>query len=128
MNMEILGIDHIGIVTKDSAAAADFYREMCGFETASVEEVPAMAMKITCLRKGQDVLELLEPDNKETGSFGVKHVAFLCRDIEAVLRLARGKGCRLLHQSPQSHGNLSFFFCLAPDGEMVEFVERFKEV
>jgi len=126
--MEILGIDHIGVVTRDIASAVTFYTGLCGFEAAIVEDVPAMHMKICYVKKGNEVIELLEPEKKEGGAFGLKHIAFLCRDSDAVLELVRNKGFKLLHKEPVSHGNIRFFFCIAPDGEMVEFVERMKEV
>lgn len=122
--MEILGIDHIGVVTKSIEESSAFYREYMGFTQGEVLEVKEMGMKILYLKKGSDTIELLEPDAKEGSSFGLKHLAFLCRGIDQVLEEASKRNLKVLHKSPMRHGDMRFFFCKAPDGELIEFVER----
>lgn len=122
--MEIYGIDHIGLVTKSIDESSAFYSKLCGFEAGEVEDIPSMQMRICNLSKGGGVVELLEPYKKEGGSFGIKHLAVRCSDIDEMLKSVKEKGYKLLQQEPQVHGDKKFFFCQGPDGEYIEFIEK----
>jgi glyoxylase I family protein len=122
--MEILGIDHVGIVTGNIQETAAFYTEHLGFTAGPVEEARDLKLKTLNLLSGRDKLELLEPESKEGTTFGLRHIAFKCRNIEQVLEEISARNLTLLHKSPLQYKNLKFFFCKAPDGVLLEFIEE----
>lgn len=122
--MEILGIDHVGIVTGNIQETAAFYAEHLGFTAGPVEDARELKLKTLNLRSGEDKLELLEPDTKEGATFGLRHIAFKCRNIDRVLEEIAARNLTLLHKSPLQYKNMRFFFCKAPDGVLLEFIEE----
>jgi catechol 2,3-dioxygenase-like lactoylglutathione lyase family enzyme len=128
--MEIGEFEHVGIVTRDMEKSAAFYTDFLGFKALPPEDVKEMHMKIQYLVKGKCTIELLEPEkgaNQASSTFGLKHVAYHCDNIDEVHSQAKKRGISLLHQIPVRHGKLAFFFCTGPDGEFIEFIEKKEE-
>ena len=126
--MDIEGIDHVGIVTGNLAESATFFSNNLGFAQGVVEEARELKLKMVLLTRGADTIELLEPDTKEGATFGLRHIAFRCRDIDRLIEELREKNIKLLHQTPQQYENKRFFFCKGTDGVLLEFIEEPEEL
>ncbi|MDQ7824691.1 MAG: VOC family protein [Candidatus Eremiobacteraeota bacterium] len=124
--MHLKGLDHIGIVVRNINESILFYRNIMGFVPGEIEDIREKHMKIVKLRKGDLVIELLEPDNKEAppSTFGLKHIAFHCDDIDEFVKDAVKNKLRLLTAAPMEHDNDRFVFFSATDGEFIEVMER----
>ena len=122
--MEISGIDHVGIVTANIEESSVFYVNFLGFTPGEIEEAKDLKLRMRLLQKGENTLELLEPESKEGATFGLRHIALRCSNIDGVFEEAARQNLKLLHKSPAQHGNTKFFFCKGVDGVLIEFVEN----
>lgn len=122
--MEIVGIDHVGIVTGNLEKSSAFYTRCFGFTPGVIEKAEELKLRLCHLRKGEDTIELLEPENKEVATLGLRHIAFKCKDIDNVFEEAKREDLMLLHKTPAQYKDLKFFFCKAPDGVLIEFIEE----
>jgi catechol 2,3-dioxygenase-like lactoylglutathione lyase family enzyme len=122
--MEILGLDHIGIITGDLEESCRFYRDSLGFEDGERRAEPSLKLKFAYMHREGMTLEFLQPDEGSSAGQGLAHVALRCRDIHGVFSALSSQGASLLHKEVQEHGGLSFFFVKGPNGVLLEIVER----
>lgn len=122
--MEILGLDHLGIVSHRGAAAADFYQNKLGFTLTRHEVMQSLRMTRFEMEKGDIRIEILEPEEKSTVKPGLKHIGILVPDAEAAYAACIASGIPLLQKEVMKHGGMRFFFARGPSGEFVEFIER----
>jgi len=109
--MELLGIDHIGILVKNIDSAMKVYSVM-GLKPALIEENEAYKVKIAFLPVSGGVLvELIEPigpgrlkEQLENYGEGIDHIAFKVDDIEKSLRELKEQGIPLQDETPQLGG------------------------
>lgn len=125
---------HIGVAVRRLDAALADYRAL-GFESESVEEVPAQGVRVAFLRTGPVRIELLEslsPDGViarfvERRGEGLHHVAFAVPDIRAEIRRLHEKGLELIDAEPRpgAHGRLvAFVHPRSVHGVLLELVEE----
>lgn len=126
--MALQKLDHVSILTKDPQPVVDFYSNCLGFEKVSDKTIENMGMRIIMLKKDEDMLEFIQPlqkNSKQTD--GIKHVAYLSDNIEEELERIKQTGATLLHDRVQQFENIQFFFVKSPSGEMVEIVQYINE-
>ena len=139
------GMDHVGIVVDDLAAASAFFDEL-GFELQGEGEVDgAWVDRVVGLEgvrvqyamvgvpDGHGRLELIkfhappaqggDPD-APANTRGIRHVAFVVRDLDAVLARVQARGAELVGEV-ERYGNV-FRLCYVrgPEGIIVELAER----
>jgi methylmalonyl-CoA epimerase len=112
-------IDHIGIAVSDLGAALRFYRDALGLEIDPPEEVASQRVRAHFIPLGDCALELLEataPDSPiakyiDKRGPGIHHVTLRVDDIRAALAQLKGKGVRLIDETPRpgAHGSLVAF-------------------
>lgn len=128
----VTGLAHIGIIVKDTQRSVGFYTEALGFECYFSAEVPggSGATKLTFLRRGTCVIELIEPPQateRQTGP--VDHIALLVSSMEAVMERLSKRGVTFETERPKElpmlfdNGVKSIFF-RGPDGERIELSEE----
>lgn len=128
-------IDHIGIAVSDIDDALAFYRDAVGLEIDAPEEVASQRVRARFIRLGDAALELLEAtaDDSPIAKYiakrgpGMHHVALRVDDIVAALADLRGRGIRLIDETPRrgAHGSLvAFIHPATTHGVLVELVER----
>lgn len=101
--MEVLRLDHIGIVVRDLEATAAALERTLGLKLEGVENYQN-TLRIGFLPLGAIDIELIEPltDEGMNAQFlrehgeGIHHVAFAVQDLEASLKEALHQGARLL--------------------------------
>ena len=138
-------MDHVGIVVDDLAAATAFFDEP-GFELQSEGEVDGawvdrvvgledvrMQYAMVGVADGHARLELIrfpapptrsgDPD-APAKTRGIRHVAFVVRDLDAVLARVQARGAELVGEV-ERYGNV-FRLCYVrgPEGIIVELAER----
>ncbi|CAN5587689.1 MAG: methylmalonyl-CoA epimerase [Acidobacteria bacterium] len=128
-------IDHIGIAVGDLEASLRFFRDALGLDLDAPEEIASQRVRAHFLQAGETMLELLEataddsPIAKyvETRGPGLHHVALLVDDIVAALAALKGKGVRLIDESPRTGAHNSLVAFIHPSsahGVLVELKQK----
>jgi methylmalonyl-CoA epimerase len=127
-------IDHIGIAVSDLDASVERYRSTFGVEPTHRERVPSQGVEEVLFDVGGSFIQLLGALGPETpvGRFlerrgeGVHHVAYRVADVAVVLEELRGRGVRLIDETPRagSRGTtIAFVHPASVGGVLVELVE-----
>jgi methylmalonyl-CoA/ethylmalonyl-CoA epimerase len=127
-------IDHVGIVVGDLDAAERVYTETLGFSRLYRETVQEQGVEIVGIAAGGSVIELmraLSPDSpieKFRGDAPSKlhHVAYRVDDIRAELARLKGRGVRLIDETPRkgAHGNtIAFLHPRDTGGVLIELCQ-----
>jgi methylmalonyl-CoA/ethylmalonyl-CoA epimerase len=131
---KIKRIDHIAIVVEDIDAALAFWRETLGLELDHVEDIPEQKSIVAFLPTGGSEVELVKPTTDDSGVArflqkrgpGMHHICFEVDDIQATLAQLRGKGVRLINETPISSADgkkLAFIHPESTHGVLVELYE-----
>ena len=138
-------LDHVGIAVSDLQASLAFFRDVLGLHVEATEEIASQQVRATFVSTGQSTLEILEataPDSPiakflDKRGPGMHHVALRVDDIEAALAHLKGRGIRLIDETPRpgaEHALVAFIHPSAANGVLVELkqpapkVEMFKTV
>lgn len=145
--MAITGIHHTGLIVRDLDRSIAFYNGVLGFpfqsepspwfsgeELADGVGVPGATLRQCCLLVGDDVLELLEYENREPSDgpvhqnhLGAMHVALRVDDVAAVQADLEAAGVEFLSSAHVvDDGVLAgwrWVYFHDPDGIPLELVE-----
>jgi methylmalonyl-CoA/ethylmalonyl-CoA epimerase len=133
-------IDHVGIAVADLDAATAFYRDTFGMETVHEETNEEQGVREAMVRVGPAgdpsgaMIQLLAPidDTSTIAAFldrkgpGIQQLAYRVTDVEAVARVLRDRGLRLLYDEPRRGTNgsrVNFVHPKDTGGVLIELVE-----
>jgi len=127
-------IQHIGVAVKSLSDAIPFYRDVLGLEFLGVEEVAEQNVRTAIFRVGESTIEVLEttaPDGPigkflERNGEGIHHLCLRVDDAAAALSHVKGKGVRLIDETPRTgvHGmKIGFLHPKSTFGVLTEFAE-----
>jgi methylmalonyl-CoA/ethylmalonyl-CoA epimerase len=127
-------IDHIAIVVEDIDAALIFWRDALGLELTHVEDVPEQQSAVAFLPTGDSEIELVKPTCDTSGVArylhkrgpGMHHICFEVEDIEHTLAVLKGKGVRLIDETPRigtGGKKIAFVHPESTHGVLVELYE-----
>ena len=133
-------IDHVGIAVADLDVATAFYRDTFGMETVHEETNEEQGVREAMVRVGPAgdpsgaMIQLLAPlDATSTiAAFldrkgpGIQQLAYRVTDVEAVARVLRDRGLRLLYDEPRRGTNgsrVNFVHPKDTGGVLIELVE-----
>jgi methylmalonyl-CoA/ethylmalonyl-CoA epimerase len=127
-------IDHIGIAVSDLGDSLAFFRDAIGLELEPAEDVPSQRVRAHFLPAGQASVELVEPtaDDSPIARFvakrgpGLHHLCLRVEDINAALAELKGKGVRLIDETPRPgahHSLVAFIHPASTHGVLVELKE-----
>jgi methylmalonyl-CoA/ethylmalonyl-CoA epimerase len=126
-------IDHLGIAVASIEAALPYYENVLGLKLDRIEEVPAQKVKTAFFDIGGVWLELLEPTSPESPiakyleknpSGGMHHLAFLSDNVGNELAAVKGKGIKLIDETPRGGAggmDIGFLHPKATQGVLTEF-------
>jgi LAO/AO transport system kinase len=134
-NMTSTKIDHIGVAVNSIEASLAFYEEILGIKVQGTETVAEQKVNVAFLPCGDSEIELLEstePDGPvarhiEKNGEGVQHIAIRVENIEQALAELKGKGVRLIDESPRygaGGARIAFVHPKATHGVLLELCER----
>jgi catechol 2,3-dioxygenase-like lactoylglutathione lyase family enzyme len=143
--MTIQRMEHVGIVVDDLAAAIEFFVEL-GLEQRGKGQVEGRWVdRIVALDEVQAELAMLRaPDGHgeielvkfhsppaQTGdphapanTPGIRHLAFLVEDIDAVVAGLRARGTELLGELVRYENSYRLCYVRGPEGIIVELAEK----
>jgi methylmalonyl-CoA/ethylmalonyl-CoA epimerase len=127
-------IDHIGIAVSDLGDSLAFFRDAIGLELEPAEDVPSQRVRAHFLPAGQASVELVEPtaDDSPIARFvakrgpGLHHLCLRVEDFNAALAELKGKGVRLIDETPRPgahHSLVAFIHPASTHGVLVELKE-----
>ncbi len=124
-------LDHIGIAVANLEEALSFYRDALGLEIEPPEDVPSQHVRAHFIPAGEGALELLEATDSESPIAkyvarrgpGLHHITLRVDDIAGALASLKGRGVRLIDDTPRpgAHGSLvAFIHPSSAHGVLVE--------
>jgi len=130
-------IDHIAVVVDDIESALGFWRDSLGLELLHVEDVPDQESVVAFLKTGEGEVELVKPTTGDSGISrylhkrgpGIHHICFEVDDLQASLAMLRGKGIRLINETPQigtGGKKIAFIHPQSTQGVLVELYQLTK--
>ena len=132
--MHVKRIDHLGIAIADVAAAKRLYEDLLGLKLTHEEVVQEQGVRTYFYPVAGVKLELLEsvtPDGPiarflEKRGAGIQHLAVEVDDIEAAIAELKGKGVRMLDETPRrgvEDSRIAFVHPKDTHGVLLELVE-----
>ena len=131
---KIKRIDHIAIVVEDIDTSLKFWQDALGLDLEHIEEVPEQRSIVAFLPTGESEVELVEPTTDDSGIArylskrgpGIHHICFEVEEIEAALGELKGKGVRLINETPTIGAGgkkIAFIHPESTNGVLVELYE-----
>ena len=128
-------LDHVGIAVEDLRVALDFFRDALALDVEMPEDVPSQRVRAHFIPVGESTLELLEAtaDDSPIAKFvakrgpGLHHVCLRVEDIVAALAELKGRGIRLIDETPRPGAHDSLVAFLHPSsthGVLVELKQK----
>jgi methylmalonyl-CoA/ethylmalonyl-CoA epimerase len=128
-------IQHIGIAVRSLQDAIPFYRDVLGLPFLGTEEVAEQKIRAAIFRVGESTIEVIEstaPDGPvgkflEKNGEWIHHLCFQVEDAAAALAHAKGKGARLIDETPRVgvHGmRIGFLHPKSTFGVLTEFAQE----
>jgi methylmalonyl-CoA epimerase len=132
--MDVLGIDHLGIVVRNLDQAKQTYAEVLGLPVTGGEDLPDRGLRVFFVDAGGTRLELIAPtrEGSEVSRFlekrgeGIHHICLRVADIESALCALKASGARLIDEVPQAGAGdtrVAFLHPKAAHGVLIELVE-----
>jgi methylmalonyl-CoA/ethylmalonyl-CoA epimerase len=135
-NSLFTAIDHVGVAVADLDEAIAFYRDVLGMKLAHQEVNEAQGVREAMMSVGNSGshVQLLAPLTPEStiakfldrSGPGVQQVAYRVDDLDAVSVTLRGRGLRLLYETPRpgtSGSRVNFIHPKDAGGILIELVE-----
>ena len=129
-------IDHVGIAVSDLDEAMAFYRDAYGMRVLHEETNEEQGVREAMVGVGDSgsCIQLLAPLSPEStiakfldrSGPGIQQLAFRVTDVEHVAEVLRGRGLRLLYDTPRrgtSDSRVNFIHPKDAGGVLVELVE-----
>ena len=126
-------ISHLGMAVKDLAEAREFYRSVFGLESSEPIIGGDGMIKVSMVRVGQTLIELLQPIGSEgvMAKFlekrgeGFHHICYEVDDINAEIDSLKAKGIEALGEpAPGAEGLSAFLHPKGTHGVLVELVPK----
>ena len=127
-------IHHIAMVVEDMDSALSFWRDALGLKLEHEENVPEQQATVAFLPVGEGEVELVKPTTDTSGMAkylakrgpGIHHICVEVDNIMEMLALLKGKGVRLIDETPRSGAGGKKYAFVHPEstkGVLVELYE-----
>lgn len=130
---KIIKINHIGLAVEDIDTALSFWQDALGMKLDHIEDVPSQQARVAFLPVGGSEVELVQPTSQESGlakfldkkGAGIHHLCLEVEDIAGVLKQLKGKGIRLIDETPHDleGRRMAFIHPKSTGGVLVELYE-----
>jgi len=106
--MKILGIEHIGIATKNIENIASFWRSILGLSYRGDDVVENQGVITSIYEAGDSKIELLEPTNRDSllekylqkKGEGIHHLCLEVEDIDSAIKELLDQNIELINDEP----------------------------
>lgn len=122
-------IHHIGVVVTDTTRSRDFYQNVLNCNINWIFEHEEVIL--TYMECSGQIIELIEykkdeQKNANRASGRVDHIAFLVENLDKEIEKLKEKNIDIIQGPMELPFKQRVLFFLGPDGERIEFVEKFK--
>jgi catechol 2,3-dioxygenase-like lactoylglutathione lyase family enzyme len=138
-------MDHVGIVVDDLAAATEFFVELGlvlqgeaslgGRVVDSIVGLEGVRTRVAFMQTpdGHGRLELIKfesPSSQDddrhaqANTPGIRHIAFVVEDIDAVVAVLRARGAELVGELERYEDSYRLCYVRGPEGIIIELAER----
>jgi catechol 2,3-dioxygenase-like lactoylglutathione lyase family enzyme len=145
--MKVRRIDHIGIIVNDLAAARDFFvdfglvvhgeAEMGGALVARLLGLDEVKTSLVMMGPpdGEANIELItfhrptdeqDPQGAAVNALGIRHIAFLVEDIEAIVAKLKEKGAEPFSEVLRYEDSYKLCYVRGPEGIILDLNEEIK--
>ena len=145
--MKIQRIDHLGIIVNDLAAAQAFFVDLglevqgeFQFEGEWLDQIVGLkdvktAFAFLRTSDGETSIELIrfhspvDPNGIQRSypnTLGIRHIAFVVEDIEAVVARLKQKGTELISDIHNYENSYKLCYVRGPEGIILELAEQIK--
>jgi methylmalonyl-CoA/ethylmalonyl-CoA epimerase len=130
---KITKINHVAIAVDDLEGALNFWRDILGLHVSHIEDVPSQKSTVAFMPMGESEVELVNPTSSDTGLAkflnekgpGMHHLCFEVDHLDEMLAILKGKGVKLINETPQvlPGRKVAFIHPKASNGVLVELYE-----
>lgn len=130
---KITKVNHVAIVVKDIEESLKFWEESLGLTLDHIEVVPSQNSRVAFFHVGESEVELVQPTSTETGlaaylekrGEGMHHLCMEVDDIDEKLAELKGKGVRLINETPEvlPGRKMAFIHPKAGNGVLIELYQ-----
>lgn len=130
---KITKVNHVAIVVKDIEESLKFWEESLGLTLDHIEVVPSQNSRVAFFLVGESEVELVQPTSTETGlaaylekrGEGMHHLCMEVDDIDEKLAELKGKGVRLINETPEvlPGRKMAFIHPKAGNGVLIELYQ-----
>ena len=130
---KIKKINHVAIAVSDVESSLHFWRDALGLAVDHIEDVPSQKATVVFIPVGESEVELVRPTSEDTGvakflaerGGGMHHLCFEVDDIASMLEELKGKGVRLINETPLElpGRKMAFIHPKSTGGVLVELYE-----
>ncbi len=130
---KIKKINHVAIAVSEVESSLHFWRDALGLAVDHIEDVPSQKATVVFIPVGESEVELVRPTSEDTGvakflserGGGMHHLCFEVDDITAMLEDLKGKGVRLINETPLElpGRKMAFIHPKSTGGVLVELYE-----
>ena len=126
-------INHIAIVVEDLESALGFWQDSLGL-VAHRESVPEQQVETALLPLEDSAIELIQPTSADSGVArflakrgpGIHHLCIQVDDIQTALSALKGKGIRLIDESPRRRADGWHYAFIHPESAQGVLVELYQ--
>jgi catechol 2,3-dioxygenase-like lactoylglutathione lyase family enzyme len=143
--MKIRRIDHVGVIVNDLAAAKAFFRDLGlevqgegGVEGEWVDRVigldnvknAVVFLRVPDGEAGIELIQFFSPpaeggiQHLPSNTLGIRHIAFVVEDIEAVVARLKEKGTEPFSEIQQFEESYKLCYIRGPEGIIIELAEQ----
>lgn len=124
---KIVGLDHIGIPSRNMDKTISFYEKL-GFSVSLKTTNPNNHAQVAFLTLGNLVIESYEENDTSGTNGAIDHFSLSVTDVESLYNAALNEGYRIMtngiERLPFWEKGVAFFKVMGPDGEEIEFLEK----
>lgn len=145
--MRIRRIDHVGIIVNDLAAAKEFFVDFGLVVHGEAQMGGALVERLLRLDEvktslvmmgppdGEANIELIkfhrptdeqEPEHTAVTALGIRHIAFLVEDIEAIVAKLQAKGAEAFSEVQCYEDSYKLCYVRGPEGIILDLAEEIK--
>ena len=119
-----VGIEHIGIFTKDTVALKDWYMEMFGWTVAYENNKGTYFLKADDGSMIEFVNSEIEGGQHEMSATGIRHIAISVDDFEGMVQKLTEAKVKVLTPAKVSEKGIGTMFFEDPDGNVLHLINR----
>ena len=119
-----IGIEHVGIFSKDTAALKDWYIQMFGWKVVYDNGKGTYFLKADDGSMIEFVQSEIDGGSQDMKATGIRHIAISVDDFDAMVKTLTEAGVKVLTEAAVSAKGVGTMFFEDPDGNVLHLINR----